>query len=161
MVDALQELTPGPKGRGRGRGRGRGASAKKAAATLSERQSAGVKQEIVDAKASGTMVAVKGKGKVSRPLKRVSSDEQVFQGGGSVVDPEALQAPVRRLIEAEIAGLRAKPAAPLDQCPLIWWRQHRHEFPHLAIVAQHLLGVPASSVSLEWLFSAAGRATTR
>ena len=45
--------------------------------------------------------------------------------------------------------------------PLAFWRAHAWTMPHLAVVAQHVLGVPASTANIERLFSAAGRAVSK
>jgi len=37
-----------------------------------------------------------------------------------------------------------------------WWKAHHQAYPHLAKMAQKYLGVVATSVQLERLFSAAG-----
>jgi hypothetical protein len=44
---------------------------------------------------------------------------------------------------------------------LDWWRQHSGQLPRLALVARHLFALPASTASLERLFSAAGRAVNK
>ena len=45
---------------------------------------------------------------------------------------------------------------PIDTDPLMWWKEHVQEFPHLArMVRQHLV-VPATSTSPERLFSSVG-----
>ena len=40
--------------------------------------------------------------------------------------------------------------------PYIWWGQKKERFPMLSVLAQHYLYPPATSVSSERLFSAAG-----
>ena len=42
--------------------------------------------------------------------------------------------------------------------PLEWWRGHAWRMPHLAVLAQDLLGIPGASHALEQSFSRAGRA---
>ena len=43
-----------------------------------------------------------------------------------------------------------------DTDPLMWWKQHQQEFPHLSRMARQDLSVPASSASPERLFSSVG-----
>jgi len=45
-----------------------------------------------------------------------------------------------------------------DGCPLAFWRENRTVFPLLAVSARRKLAVPATSVPVERLFSASGRA---
>ena len=45
---------------------------------------------------------------------------------------------------------------PLDSDPLMWWKQHVQEFPHLARMTRQNLVVPATSASPERLFSNVG-----
>ena len=43
-----------------------------------------------------------------------------------------------------------------DTDPLMWWKQHQQEFPHLSRMVRQYLSVPASSASPERLFSIVG-----
>ena len=45
---------------------------------------------------------------------------------------------------------------PLDTDPLMWWKKHVQEFPHLVRMARQHLAVPATSASPERLFSSVG-----
>ena len=51
----------------------------------------------------------------------------------------------------------ALPDAPIDADPLEWWPKHQDTLPNLSLMAQQHLGVPASSASVERLFSLAGQ----
>jgi hypothetical protein len=48
---------------------------------------------------------------------------------------------------------------PTDS-PLVWWREHRFQFPRIAVVARKWLSVPASSTPSERVFSHCGVALT-
>ena len=43
-----------------------------------------------------------------------------------------------------------------DTDPLMWWKQHHQEFPHLAHMVREYLTVPARSASPERLFISVG-----
>lgn len=64
---------------------------------------------------------------------------------------------VQRELQANLAG------ANIDrrQCPLEGWGLHKNAFPTVAIVARRLLGIPATSVASERLFSKAGDVITK
>ena len=40
--------------------------------------------------------------------------------------------------------------------PLVWWQQNGNRFSHIAKMARQYLGVPATSASLERVFSGVG-----
>lgn len=44
--------------------------------------------------------------------------------------------------------------------PLLWWKEHAGEMPHLSGVARRLLCIPATSVPSERVFSASGHIVT-
>jgi hypothetical protein len=50
------------------------------------------------------------------------------------------------------------PATPMNTDPLEWWTANEINFPVLMVMARQYLGVPATSASVERLFSLAGRA---
>jgi len=52
------------------------------------------------------------------------------------------------------------PNIPRTECPLSWWVDNRHGYPLLAEVARHLLGIPATAVSTEHLFTKEGDRVT-
>ncbi|ETE68899.1 putative histone-lysine N-methyltransferase PRDM7, partial [Ophiophagus hannah] len=60
--------------------------------------------------------------------------------------------------EQEIASFQMSKASTLTQDPLQWWKIHHTEYPLLAQAARKLLGVPATSVPANWLFSSTGNA---
>ena len=56
-------------------------------------------------------------------------------------------------MEDEIASYFLMPIARENKNPLDWWKAKREIFPILSIIAQKYLGIPATSVSSERLFS--------
>ena len=43
-----------------------------------------------------------------------------------------------------------------EQDAMIWWLEHRTQFPNLEVMARQYLGCPATSASVEHLFSQVG-----
>ncbi|XP_060079893.1 E3 SUMO-protein ligase ZBED1-like [Ylistrum balloti] len=62
----------------------------------------------------------------------------------------------QEIIEKEISIYANEQPIKLTDNPLVWWREHSIYCPHLAKVAKHLLGVPATSVPSERVFSTTG-----
>jgi hypothetical protein len=62
--------------------------------------------------------------------------------------------------EDEIASYFLMPIARENKNPLDWWKAKREIFPILSILAQKYLGIPATSVASERLFSDAGNHIT-
>ena len=48
------------------------------------------------------------------------------------------------------------PAISAKSGPLVWWQQNQDRFPHVAKMARQHLGVPATSASVERVFSGVG-----
>ena len=44
---------------------------------------------------------------------------------------------------------------------MIWWLQHQEQFPNLEVMARHYLGCPATSATVERLFSKVGVAFSK
>lgn len=63
-------------------------------------------------------------------------------------------------MEDEIASYFLMPIARENKNPLDWWKTKREMFPILSILAQKYLGIPATSVASERLFSDAGNHIT-
>jgi len=59
-------------------------------------------------------------------------------------------------VKEEIKVYLSLPSIPAEGDPLVWWRGHASELPHLARIARKLLCIPATSVPSERLFSASG-----
>ena len=59
-------------------------------------------------------------------------------------------------VETELNAYTRVQQVPLDTDPLMWWKQHVQEFPHLVRMVRQNLVVPATSVSPERLFSSVG-----
>ena len=45
-----------------------------------------------------------------------------------------------------------------EQDAMIWWLEHREQFPNLEVMARQYLGCPATSATVERLFSKVGLA---
>ena len=44
---------------------------------------------------------------------------------------------------------------------MLWWLEHRQQFPNLEVMAQQYLGCPATSATVERLFSKVGLAFSK
>lgn len=58
-------------------------------------------------------------------------------------------------LDREIGLLLAEAEIPMEGDPLDWWRMQRPRLPMLGIMAKKVLGVPASAVECERIFSEA------
>ncbi|KAK3086390.1 hypothetical protein FSP39_017761 [Pinctada imbricata] len=56
----------------------------------------------------------------------------------------------------EMESYRSENAINLQSDPLKWWKEHNFQYPLLAKMAKYYLGIPATSVPSERVFSAAG-----
>ena len=66
-------------------------------------------------------------------------------------------------IRAEIISYKEEECLPLNSKvsdPLLWWQARQDKFPFLSKYAKRLLGVPATSVASERVFSTAGDVVT-
>jgi hypothetical protein len=59
-------------------------------------------------------------------------------------------------VETELNAYVRVQQVPLDTDPLMWWKQHLQEFPHLVHMVRQHLTVPVTSASPERLFSSVG-----
>ncbi|KAK6168330.1 hypothetical protein SNE40_020888 [Patella caerulea] len=58
--------------------------------------------------------------------------------------------------ENEISSYKKEPAIDANSNPLHWWKSLENKFPLLSLVAKKYLGIPATSVPSERVFSTAG-----
>ena len=63
-------------------------------------------------------------------------------------------------IENELKLYYGEKVLPANKCILEWWQENSARLPNLAIVAQNVLGIPASQAYSERLFSTAGNIVT-
>lgn len=61
----------------------------------------------------------------------------------------------------ELNLYKSLPVVSLDVDPILWWRDQNKTFPNMHKLAINYLTVPATSVSSERMFSAAGRLVTK
>ena len=59
-------------------------------------------------------------------------------------------------VEAELNAYTRVQQVPLDTDPLMWWKQHMQEFPHLTRMTRQPLTVSTTSASPERLFISVG-----
>jgi hypothetical protein len=59
-------------------------------------------------------------------------------------------------VESELNAYRRAQQVPLDTDPLMWWKRHEEEFPHLTRMVRQHLAVPTTSSSTERLFRSVG-----
>lgn len=59
-------------------------------------------------------------------------------------------------IQSELSLCKTRAPAPLQSNPLEWWKVHQSNYPFLSRMAKYYLGIPATSVPSERVFSAAG-----
>lgn len=71
----------------------------------------------------------------------------------NITEVDSFQAEIQRYVQL--------PQLAMHENPLVWWLNHKDDYPRLSKVAQAYLAIPASSVSSERLFSAAGRVVTK
>jgi hypothetical protein len=60
----------------------------------------------------------------------------------------------------ELEHFRQEPPIPMENCPLLWWKQHTERYPHLAVVVRGFLSIPATQVKSERLNSTSGNIVT-
>lgn len=73
---------------------------------------------------------------------------------------EKAQSVVLDAPEQQLSLYLGKERTSRHDCPLKWWKENASDFPLVAKVARHFLSIPATEVSSERLFSAAGNVVT-
>lgn len=66
----------------------------------------------------------------------------------------------RDMLKAELDAYLAEPIIMESSNPLPWWRSNHLKYPSVALVARAYLGIPATSVASERVFSKCGRVCT-
>jgi len=61
----------------------------------------------------------------------------------------------------EIEQYRLEPAVPYRTNPLSYWRERKHLYPNIAMLARLYLAIPATSAASERVFSSAGNIITK
>nr|XP_054589246.1 E3 SUMO-protein ligase ZBED1-like [Nothobranchius furzeri] len=98
---------------------------------------------------SNSTAAAGGKGLAGLLKKITSTRQQRSEEGSGSATPEDK-------VKEEVKVYMSLPSIPADDDPLVWWRGHASELPHLARLAKKLLCIPATSVPSERIFSASG-----
>lgn len=110
----------------------------------------------IDTESLITESSTSGRSTPSRSLRehrarREQKTKEIFQ---------QTERPRPLVMEDELTNYFLMPIARENKNPLDWWRAKREIFPILSLLAQKYLGVPATSVSSERLFSDAGNHIT-
>ena len=87
------------------------------------------------------------------------NDEPETQHGILDTDSESegnATASANDILELEWKGFSVAKCEEINTDPLEYWQRNERQFPHVALQAQKLLCVPATSLPCERLFSAAG-----
>ncbi|XP_046542888.1 E3 SUMO-protein ligase ZBED1-like [Haliotis rubra] len=94
----------------------------------------------------------------SQPKKTKSAIEEIF---GEVFITHVQEAkPLSASIEEEVQKYKLEECIPLTENPLLWWKMNAVRFPALAGLVKQYLGVCATSVPSERVFSSAGDIVT-
>ena len=89
-------------------------------------------------------------------------EDDVFatvQRGGGQAQPNTTR---EQQVKNEIAKFKALPLLQFKNgkkfnCPLVWWKEHEHQFPVLAQLARRFLCIQSTSAASERIFSKAER----
>ena len=72
-------------------------------------------------------------------------------------DEEEAAAPIKDELKEYLAlQIKYKSEQDVKQDAMLWWLEHRQQFPNLEVMARQYLGCPATSASVERLFSVVG-----
>lgn len=66
----------------------------------------------------------------------------------------------REIIEAELSSYLQGPQADSESDPLMWWKLHEFNFPHVSKLGRKYLCIPATSAPSERVFSTGGNIVT-
>ena len=95
----------------------------------------------------------------SEPVRKKCMLEKILGTTFSEGADSSVTVSHNELVMAEISRYKSEPLE-LKGRPLEWWNKHKHSFPNLSRMAQKYLGVVATSVPSERLFSRAGNIAT-
>ena len=101
----------------------------------------------------------------SDDTKNVQAAKRVRAGGGGPAAAEILLLSVQNARQQqqtdEVAGYAKEPPADINTNPLAWWKSNGARYQKLAALALKYLGIPATSVPSERIFSKAGEIVNR
>ena len=97
--------------------------------------------------------AIDGDGEATGPTSSSAPKRQKVSVSAFFGDSEDEEAPRAKDELTEYLDL---PQTSNKVDPLVWWKDMAPQFPNLAIMARQYLGCPASSASVERLFSSVG-----
>ncbi len=93
------------------------------------------------------------------PPKRAPMMTELF-GELFPVDQASSSKPLSQVVDEEVQHYRAVQSLSVEANPLEWWKDNQKQFPRLAKLAKRYLGIPATSVPSERVFSTAGDIVT-
>ena len=92
-----------------------------------------------------------------RPAKRRKTSAASFFADSDESEPDSEEdevIPSQNELEAYLAEPQIK--YKTEQDTLDWWKAHESKYPNVAVMARQYLGCPASSATVERLFSMVG-----
>ena len=148
-----------PRGRGRGQARGRPTSQPTEAGASS---TASAEAPVTVRGPALQPFATRG----ARELRQRTSNEDFMYGEPTkdeVREGEEAESSMKSIEDVVERDLEQYDSYSRDELadPLEFWAAEHQQMPRIALVARWLLGIPASTASLERLFSGAGRAVDR
>ena len=90
------------------------------------------------------------------PEKQSKSAMESLFGDVFITKVEKPAACVTERVIAEINMYKDEQTMPLNKNPLMWWKVNAHKYPLISKTAKFYLGIPATSVPSERVFSTAG-----
>lgn len=97
---------------------------------------------------------------VPPPAKRPPPPQPMTELFGELFPVDQVSKPLSQTMDEEVQRYRAVQSLSVEANPLEWWKDNQNQFPHLAKLAKRYLGVPATSVPSERVFSTAGDIVT-